>query len=301
MIPVLIFVYNRPKHTQLTLEALSRNFGADQAEVIIYSDGAKSQKDLESVNKVRLTCKKMLGFKKIEIIERANNWGLAANIISGVSEQMQKYGSVIVLEDDLITSPGFLKYMYDSLAFYKNSNIFSICAYSPDIKVPNDYVYSTYLSPRIGSWGWASWQEKWNLVDWNLQDFDNFIKSKKSRMKFEIGGDDLSIMLLNQKTGKINSWAVRFTFGCFLVGGNNVYPVKSLIQNSGIDGSGTHMKKSSRYKSKITESVDTGGFCPDNVIRKEIITQFASYYSTSILRKLINLVKLQSYLFRLKV
>jgi len=301
MTPVLIFVYNRPKHTQLCLEALSRNFGAEQTDVIIYSDGAKAKKDLDSVNEVRSVCREIKGFGKIDIIERSSNFGLAANIISGVNEQIQKSGSVIVLEDDLITSQGFLKYMNESLAFYKNSSIFSICAYSPDIRIPDDYLYSTYLSPRIGSWGWASWREKWELVDWELLDFNNFIRSRKSRMLFEAGGDDLSIMLLKQKTGKINSWAVRFAFGCFQAGGTTVYPVKSLIENSGIDGSGTHMKSSNRYKSQITESIDSGKFCPDKTIKKEIITQFASYYSTSILRKLINMVKLQSFLFRLKV
>ncbi len=298
MTPVLVFVYNRPSHTLKTLQALSLNEGAQGTDVVIYSDGAKSDFDVSQVLEVRRICKNIQGFKTLTVIERERNFGLAANIIEGVSHEIKKYGAVIVLEDDLITSTGFLRYMNDALLFYKDSRIFSICAYSPKIQIPRNYNYSTYLTPRIGSWGWASWEKKWNQVDWNVNDFDTFISDKKKREKFNGGGNDLTIMLLKQRLGKINSWAIRFTFACFKLNNRVVYPVKSLIQNAGADGTGTHMKASRKYESDVADSIDSTLFCSESLENREILEQFRVFYSTSFVRRIINFLKLYSFLFQ---
>jgi hypothetical protein len=296
MKPVLIFVYNRPYHTRETLKALSLNEGADKTCVIIYSDGAKSDSDILFVNEVREICRQADGFYQLTIVEREKNYGLAGNIISAVSLEIEKAGSVIVLEDDLITSPGFLNFMNNALEYYRNTNIFSICGYSPQLNIPADYPYSTYLSPRIGSWGWASWQEKWNQVDWETVDFYQFIRNSGERNRFEKGGNDLTIMLLKQKLNKINSWAVRFTYACYKVENRVVYPVQSLIRNAGIDGSGTHMKKTKKYQSNCAESIESNLFCPAEHENDTIQTQFARFYSTSIPRRGINFFKLYRFL-----
>ena len=299
MSPILIFVYNRPFHTLETLKALKLNIGADKANVIIYSDGPKSEKDYTLVNDVRNICRNVSGFGSLTLIERPQNIGLANNIISAVSYEIRKYGTVIVLEDDLITSVGFIKFMNDALEFYKNSEIFSICGYSPKISIPDSYIHSTYLTPRIGSWGWASWEEKWKQVDWDVKDFDVFINDSNARNTFNKGGNDLTTMLLRQKLNQIDSWAIRFTYSCFRSGNMVVYPMKSLVKNIGVDGTGTHMKKSLKYDSPIINTIDEKLFCPLNVVNTDILEQFGLSNSTSILRKVINYFKLKAYIFRL--
>ncbi len=296
MKPVLIFVYNRPYHTRETLKALSLNEGADKTHVIIYSDGAKSGSDAALVNEVREICRQSTGFYQLTLVEREKNYGLAGNIISAVSLEIEKSGSVIVLEDDLVTSPGFLRYMNDALEFYHNSNIFSICGYSPQLNIPTDYNYSTYLAPRIGSWGWASWDEKWNKVDWETVDFDQFIRSPMKRKRFEEGGNDLTIMLLRQKIHRINSWAIRFTYACFKLDNRVVYPIQSLVRNVGIDGSGTHMKRTDKYESSIADRIDQKLFCPAGLENAVIQKRFRKFYSTSLLRRWINFLKLNWFL-----
>ena len=296
MKPVLVFVYNRPSHTREMLKALSLNEGADKTHVIIYSDGSKSASDKVWVAKVREECKQARGFFRLTLIERDKNYGLAENIISGVSHEIEKYGAVIVLEDDLVTSPGFLKYMNEALDFYSNTNIFSICGYSPQLKIPAEYTYSTYLAPRIGSWGWASWEEKWKKVDWEVADFYQFIRSPRERKRFEAGGNDLPVMLLKQMQKKINSWAVRFTYACFKLDNRVVYPIQSLVRNAGIDGSGTHMKKSDKYKSRITDKVESSYFCPPAHENAAIRRQFRKFYSTSLFRRTLNILKICRFL-----
>ena len=303
MIPVLLFVYNRPYQLEQALKALALNEGAEDTPIFIYSDGAKNLADLKSVEEVRSICRNIHGFKEVMLIERERNYGLAENIISAINVEINKFGSVIVLEDDLITSPGFLNYMNDALVHYANSKIFSVCAYSPDIKIPAEYAYSTYSTPRIGSWGWGTWSEKWNAVDWKIHNFNDFMMDKNARRNFNIGGNDLTVMLLKQKQKKINSWAIRFSYNCYQQGGKVIYPVKSLVRLMESDGQGTHMKNRLsflKYKTPVIEKIDTRYFCPSDVENEEIIERFRSFYSTSLFRQLINMLKINFYIFKIK-
>ena len=105
--PILLFVYNRLDSLQQTIENLKANYLAPQSDLIIFSDGAKTRMDKDNVQAVRDYINDMTGFKSISITERKNNYGLAKNIIEGVSEIIKKSKKVIVLEDDLLTSKNF--------------------------------------------------------------------------------------------------------------------------------------------------------------------------------------------------
>ena len=178
--PILLFVYNRLEHAKKTIEALKNNYLAKESELIIFSDGPKKEKDKNNVEKVRNVIKNIEGFKNVEIKISENNKGLANSIISGVTEIINKSEKVIVLEDDLITHPYFLTYMNEALDYYKNNNkIWSISGYCPPIEIPNNYYNDIFLSPRASSWGWGTWKNRWDLNDWEIKDFDNFIKNKK--------------------------------------------------------------------------------------------------------------------------
>src|SRR5688572_7223408 len=116
--PVALFVYNRPWHTRQTVKALQNNFLADETELFIFSDGPKNDDSKAAVQEVRDYLKTIEQFKNITIIEQEKNLGLANSIISGVTEIVNKYGKIIVIEDDLISSRYFLKYMNDALDKY---------------------------------------------------------------------------------------------------------------------------------------------------------------------------------------
>ena len=59
--PVVLFVYNRPLHTQQTLDTLQKNVWASSTELFIYSDQAKSEDEQENVDKVRALLKNITG------------------------------------------------------------------------------------------------------------------------------------------------------------------------------------------------------------------------------------------------
>lgn len=279
----MLFVYNRPEHTRRTVEALAENVLADKSSLYIFSDGPKNETDSNKVNSVREYIKTISGFAKIEITTRENNLGLANSVISGVSEVFKIHNGVIVLEDDIITSPYFLKYMNELLSYFeKDSRIYSVTGYTFPIKIPKDYEPSVYLSPRPSSWGWGTWKNRWETVDWNVSDYKEFIKDKSKVKEFNTGGDDLTRMLKNSVSGKNDSWAVKWSYAHFKNNAYCVYPVKSRVQNIGADWSGIHTIKTSKYDVELelndNEIIGLSNLTPN----EEIIINFKKFFKKNI-------------------
>lgn len=242
--PIILFAYNRPQHTKKTVEALQKNYLADESRLIIYADGAKNLQDQSAVDSVREYLHNINGFKSVEVIEREKNFGLADSIIGGVTSTINHYGRIIVLEDDIVTSPYFLTYMNAALDYYTDSHqVFSISGYNhppAQMKFPPGYIYDVYFSYRNSCWGWATWQDRWAKADWYIRDYDDFVNDKIIQKCFEKGGEDLTDMLMNQMEGKIDSWAIRWTYAHFKNHGLALWPVLSYVNNIGHDGSGIH-------------------------------------------------------------
>ena len=237
--PIVLFVYNRPWHTRQTIEALQKNELANESELFIYSDAAKNKNAEEKVNEVREYIKNIDGFKKVTIIEREINWGLANNIIDGVTKIVNKYGKIIVLEDDLVTSPYFLKFMNDALNFYENEKkVWHISGwnYPIDTKGLDD----VFLYRAMECWGWATWSDRWKHYK---KDIDETIKSfsKEEIKKFNLDGvENFWGQVLANRDGKINTWAIFWYATIFKQNGLCLNPSQSFVENIGHDGSGVH-------------------------------------------------------------
>ena len=242
--PVALFVYNRPQHTDITLEALAKSTLAAETPLYIFSDAAKSTIDEEKVAEVRSRIQAVKGFLTINIIERERNLGLANSIISGATTLLKKYGRVIVLEDDLVVSPFFLKFMNDSLDFYaRNKKVQYISGFSfarDFMKFERTSGNGVYFHYRPMSWSWATWHDRWQDVDWDISDYETFLTDHARQKRFERGGKDLTAMLAAQIAGRIDSWYIRWCYDCSKKGSLNVYPKFSFINNIGHDGTGVH-------------------------------------------------------------
>ena len=250
--PIILFVYNRPEHTRLTVEALQNNTLAKDSKLFIYSDAAKSKNSELEVSNVREYIKNIDGFKSIRIIEREKNFGLANSIIDGVGKVINKYGKVIVLEDDIVTSPNFLQFMNNALDFYSdNKSIMSISGYMYPCEIPYSYKKDILLFNRFSSWGWGMWSDRWNLINFDITENDKIFHDKNLQKQFNVGGEDLYNMLLLQLQGKINSWAIRTALASALNNKVTVYPVKSLVKNIGFDNSGVHCGETHTYDTAL--------------------------------------------------
>jgi hypothetical protein len=148
--------------------------------------------------------------------------------------------------------------MNEGLEFYKDEHeVFSISGYNHPptlMKFPPDYSHDVYFNYRNSSWGWATWKDRWNKVDWDVQDFQEFLNDNQAQNDFNRGGDDLSPMLKAQMEGKIDSWAIRWCYSHFRNNAFAVHPVYSFVNNIGMDASGTHCGKTSRFINDLTRA-----------------------------------------------
>jgi hypothetical protein len=251
--PIVLFVYNRLDHTRETVEALQKNFLAQESELYIYSDGAENEEDIKKVAGIREYINSIGGFKKITVVARGENRGLARNVISGVSEIVNRYGTVIVLEDDLVTAQYFLTYMNDALRYYEDEKkVMQISGYNAPIDVRD--LPETYFFRMVNSWGWATWKDRWAFFD---RDPERLIKSFSAEDIYEFNLEGVrniwQQVLLNQQ-GKIFTWAVFFYAAMFKAKGLVLYPRESYVQNIGNDGSGVHCGKTNQFLVSLANS-----------------------------------------------
>ena len=238
--PIVLFTYNRPWHTMQTVEALKKNELAQESELFIFSDGWKNEDDKPKVLEVRDYLKTIDGFKKVTIIEKDKNWGLANNIIDGVTKIVNDYGRIIVLEDDLVTSPYFLRFMNEALEMYK---------YEEKVASIHGYIYpindlpDTFFIKGADCWGWATWKKKWAIFEPDGKKLLEEVKRKNLAKEADFNGTyGFTKMLKDQIKGKNNSWAIRWYFSAFLRDMLTLYPGKSYVKNIGFDFNATHTK-----------------------------------------------------------
>jgi hypothetical protein len=244
--PIALFVYNRPLHTSQTLDALKRNVLAGSSDLIVFSDGPKRAEDRDKVFEVRKQFAKLNGFRSVRVIERAENYGLARSIIEGVTAVINEYGKIIVLEDDLVTSPYFLTFMNRALETYEaQSSVWHISGWNYPLNP--DGLDDAFFWRTMNCWGWATWSDRWRhyrkepavLVQ-------TWTKTEIARFNLDDTYDFWEQVIRNHK-GELNSWAIFWYATIFKNNGLCFNPVQSLIINIGLDGSGQNCGISDTY------------------------------------------------------
>lgn len=251
--PIALFVYNRPRHAVRTIAALQANQYASESDLYIFSDAPKTSDPISAVREVREYIKTVTGFASVKIVERGQNYGLARSIISGTDEVVKKYGRAIVLEDDMVTSPHFLRYMNEALALYENDeDVISIHGYVYPVggKLPE-----TFFLRGADCWGWATWRRGWELFEPDGGKLLSELETRRLTDDFDFNGAcSYTQMLRDQVTGKNDSWAVRWYASAFVRGKLSLYPGTSLVRNIGLDSSGTHCGETARYDSRLAQA-----------------------------------------------
>ena len=262
--PVVLFVYARPEHTRRTVDALSNNEFAPETDLIIFSDAPSSPDKEDMVRLVREYIATITGFRSITIHHRNQNFGLAKSIVEGVTEVFLDYERLIVLEDDLVSSPYFLRYMNEALdRFAEVDRVISVHGYV--YPVHNDLPEAFFLR-GADCWGWATWRREWALYNPDSQFLIDELKRQNLLNSFDMhGAFSFSDMLKGQLNGTNDSWAVRWHASAFLANKLTLYPGRSLTHNIGNDSSGTHCATSSNYDSDLSVSP----ICLDSVVIEE--------------------------------
>lgn len=285
--PIVLFVYNRLDHTIKTIEALQKNTLAKDSVLYIFSDGPKSKLNEDEIFQVREYLNNITGFKEIYVVKQEANLGLACSIILGVTKVIEKYGKVIVLEDDLITTPDFLTFMNHSLDILEqDQRIWSVTGYSYPIEIPSDFKQTGYLFIRPSSWGWGTWFDRWQGIDWDIVDYESFKNDRKKLKEFNKGGEDLSDMLAAQKSGEIDSWAVRWAYAAYKQNKLSAHPRMSKVLNIGFDGTGAHCGSSDKFDVILSENQSTIDDQCSFVYHDEISSSIHAIYQRDVPHKI---------------
>lgn len=283
--PIIVFAFNRLDALKNTIDSLLQNEEAKLSDLFVFVDGPREnrQGEKENVKAVQEYVMTINGFKSTKHFFSEHNKGLGKSIIEGVTQIIGQYGKAIVLEDDLVFSTNFLAFMNEGLDRYENEKkVFSICGYTNKVKIPKDYPYDAYFCTRSSSWGWATWKDRWETVDWELKDWNRYSRMARAFNKW--GGSDCFRMLRSVKEGWGNSWAIRFCFAEFLQKKLSLFPVISKVRNDGFDGTGTNCKKWSRFKYIFDKNDNKAFKLPSDIYLNKILYKSAMSYHTIIIR-----------------
>ena len=287
--PIVLFVYNRPLHTQATLEYLEKNDLASGSELFIFADGKKeniSSQELNSFLETQKIINQKWRFQKICVVEREKNYGLADNITAGVTQIVAQYGRVIVLEDDLLTSKFFLKYMNDALNYYENEpKVMHISGYTQAVglKLPQTFFYN-----MPSSWGWATWQRAWQFFEVDIETSWRRLNELKQVEKFDLDGSKhFRAHIMLNINGERKTWAIRWCLSVFFKGGFCLLPQQSLVKNIGFDSSGETKIRSNFYQNEVFGEAITVGRVPIKEHKKyrKIMRDLYCYGGTSFAHK----------------
>lgn len=247
--PIALFVYNRPTHTRQTVEALQKNSLSQESNLFVFSDGPKNESAKPNVTLVREYIRTITGFRSVSITEEPRNRGLALSIISGVNRLCEEFGEVIVLEDDLVTSPFFLKYMNDALALYRDvDKVMHVSGGAYPIRNPG--TQASYFLRVPLCWGWGTWSRAWSSFSRDTALMKRFDRDMIRAFDFD-GTYDYWAQLELNKSGRISTWFVFWYASVFLKGGLALFPRQPLVQNIGMDGSGVHCSTTENYNVKL--------------------------------------------------
>lgn len=251
--PITIFSYKRLDVLKSLVQSLLLNSLASQSNLIVYSDGPKTEDDRLLVEACREYIQNLKGFSSVRLISRDANLGLSKSIISGVTEVLRDYDKIIVLEDDLVVSPYFLKFMNDALVKYNcNENVISIHGYVYPVK---NILPETFFLRGADCWGWGTWGRAWTLFNADGEKLLNNLMQTNQLKEFNFNNSfNYSGMLKDQIGGKNDSWAILWYASAFLSNKLTLYPGKSLIFNSGNNGFGTHKNDSTLFDVKLNLS-----------------------------------------------
>lgn len=244
--PIVIFAFNRPDALQRLADALRKCALFDESKIIVFVDGPRNEPERAKVQTAIEVARSLTD----DVRASAANRGLGPSIISGVTDVINEYGRVIVLEDDLVPAPGMLMYLNQMLDRYADEpKVCSACAYGLKIRRPEGYDGDVYFSPRSSSWGWATWRDRWEKIDWAVSDYESFRHNRRDRCSFNRGGSDMASMLDGYMAGRNRSWAIRFCYWQWRNGLLSVHPFRSLVDNEGFGAEATNCRQSySRFK-----------------------------------------------------
>ncbi|MCW3115055.1 MAG: glycosyl transferase [Segetibacter sp.] len=291
---IAVFCYKRAGKLKVSIEALLKNPECSSMDIIFFADGHKNETDKIGVLETRAYIDSLTGFRNVYKHYRERNVSTGPNFQAGLTYLFSNHAQFIVVEDDLVVTPNYIKYMLDALAFYKNEKkVFCVTGYCFPINI-GSYPYDTIIHNRFCSYGWASWADRVKHVIWDSKELIRLMKTSPNfRNRLNREGLDLYRMLVKQISGKISTWDIQMQVHVSENRLKVVYPIISKGSNIGFDNESTNTFGVDYLKTPQDDgSKRTFTFCDVNIIKPSLQRQLKKPYSLPALarRKVINTV-----------
>ena len=254
MYPIALFCFNRIDTLKLCIESLKFCPESISSDLIIFSDAWRNEEERHKIEYIRLYIKNIEGFKSIRIIYREENFGVDYNIIRGIQQMSHEYDSFIVVEDDLVVSNQFLRFMNAGLDHFKSfEKVLTLSAFNY-VKIPKNYIWDCYFAQRTNPWGWATWSHKIKDVDWDLAIKENFLENPQDKIAFNVWGSDRSRMLKRTLKGEIRAWDIRLDYYQFKNEFLTAFSCINLVINNGFNSQdATNTTGYNRFKVELKD------------------------------------------------
>jgi hypothetical protein len=273
---VAIFAFNRPNHLLNCLNSIIKNPQSDKFDFVIFVDGPRNSDDAKYINESIQVAKNFAKYLNINVIANEVNLGLSKSLVSGINKVFNSADQIIVIEDDLIVGRNFLDFMMNGLERYRDDiQVASIHGFTYDFLKQDE---SSYFLQGADCWGWATWKDRWESVEWDSKKLLEDLRNLNLLRSFDLeGAYPYSRLLERQMLGKVDSWAIRWHASMFIQGRFTLYPSKSLVENTGFDGSGTHTKQSLEVRDYKIDEVKISEF-PKTIEENPIVLKQLKYF-----------------------
>lgn len=276
--PIVLFVRDQPERASMTLAALRANSIAAESDLIVYSDGTGTHGDLARIGEVRAMVRAAAGFRSVRVVECDDRRGSAHHIIDGISTACARYGRAIVLNDDLVTSPWFLKFMNEALDLYAaDDTVGAVSGYA----IPTRQALpETFFIRGAACCGWATWQRAWKHFNADSQALLQQLEQRGSRSELDIDGAvPYSGRLSALIHGEVHSWVIRWHASAFRSGLLTLYPGRSLVRIIDIDALGPHCGTGDRHDIVLAQTpirLDPSAEVRESTVARQAVKQLLS-------------------------
>ena len=290
--PIIVTVYDRLQHFQQCIDALLRNGSACASELYVVSDAPGKPGHEERIARVREYAKSIVGFQKVRLVFREENYGGHRSFIAITQQVLSEHGRFIFLEDDVVVSHNFLDYMNEGLDFYEEERrIFSIAAYTLPFRMPKDFSSDVFCLPSNCPWGFATWKDRWDGLDFSVKDrYGMALRDRALYNKIRSTGNYMLQILRADSIGELQTPDVRVAFHQFVHDLYTVYPRFSKAMNIGLDGSGQHSGRDTgnKYHAQLDTATKKMVFDASVRLNPAILESVRKFQNGSVAHRLVS-------------
>jgi len=236
---VLFVLFNRPHTTAKVFEAIRK---AKPPRLYVACDGPRADRkaDAQKVKRVREIITSIDWPCEVKTLFHERNLGCKYAVSGAITWFFKHEEQGIILEDDCLPSQSFFWFCEELLLRYKtNRKVWHIsgATVNKNINSHESYHFSAYP----GIWGWASWANRWDPCDVELESisldaFKNAIK------QYTLCKHYWYSLFQRVKRTEIDTWDYQWIFKMWVNGGLCITPNRNLVSNIGFGNDATHTK-----------------------------------------------------------